>query len=536
MPGKTSQWNSNEIVGDEKLVDVVDLAIVGAGPTGLLSAILARQLGLTVCILDAKEGTIQHGGADALNPRTQQYLEIAGNFEKGEHEHESILDDLLKKGIKCNTSSTFANGQVASRQSEWWNCLTHTFYSSLVMIGQPYIERLFLSRLDTPVHFSEPALSISNKSSSAGVTINTHKRTVNAKYCIAADGARSLIRNELGIEWEGTKPNMVWTVIDCWIETTYPIAKEIVSLELDGQCRMAWIPRERGMQRFYLLMDGDTDQDNVLAMIRKHMAPHPVDITHVEWLSKFEIKERVASSFVHPSPQGPFILAGDSGHVHSVNGGQGLNTGLADAFNLIWRLSLLVKNPDLPNASKDALLGSYELERRATAKEVVDVAAQLVRSTVTEARTYVDLIHKNSGFITGMGVKYTGLDSPLVIQSQRSIFEAGYRCPDLWLQTPGAYGASRLYEKIVYGRFTLLIIGDSPASRNITSGNILTTFQLRPLSRKKEDNDEEFFGCALVKEGESYAVLVRPDTYIAQVGEVEELTAYMDGLLPGVRE
>lgn len=111
------------------------------------------------------------------------------------------------------------------------------------MIGQPYIERTFVSNLDIPVHYSEPALSFSYTTSPQTVTVETHKRKVTGKYCIAADGARSIIRTELGISWEGTKPNMVWTVIDCWIDTTYPVSREIVALEADGQSRMAWIPR-----------------------------------------------------------------------------------------------------------------------------------------------------------------------------------------------------------------------------------------------------------------------------------------------------
>ena len=126
------------------------------------------------------------------------------------------------------------------------------------------------------------------------------------------------------------------------------------------------------------------------------------------------VKERVATTFLHPTPQGPFILAGDAAHVHSVNGGQGMNTGLSDAFNLIWRLYFSIKCPGLPLATRNAIVESYDLERRATAKGVIDVAAKLVRSTTTEAKHYVDLIEKNSGFITGMGVAYSDMASPLV--------------------------------------------------------------------------------------------------------------------------
>jgi 2-polyprenyl-6-methoxyphenol hydroxylase-like FAD-dependent oxidoreductase len=140
-------------------------------------------------------------------------------------------------------STTYADGEFTSRQSKWWNGISHTFYNNLLMIGQPFIERHFASHIDTPIRYSEPALSFSHTTSPPSVTVHTAKRTVNAKYCLAADGARSFVRNELGIGWEGTKPNMVWAVLDCWIDTTFPITREIVTLQVEGESRMAWIPR-----------------------------------------------------------------------------------------------------------------------------------------------------------------------------------------------------------------------------------------------------------------------------------------------------
>lgn len=84
-----------------------------------------------------------------------------------------------------------------------------------------------------------------------------------------------------------------------------------------------------------------------------------------------------------------------------MNGGQGLNTGMADAFSLAWRLAEVVENPKLrPNVAEE-LIGSYDMERRSTARDVIDVAASLVRDTVKTAKTYVGTIEKNAGYITG---------------------------------------------------------------------------------------------------------------------------------------
>ncbi|PVH97871.1 FAD/NAD(P)-binding domain-containing protein [Periconia macrospinosa] len=500
--------------------DEFDLAIIGAGPTGLLAAVLARQLNLDTIVLDAKDAPLSVGGADAITARTQQYLESA--------------------------STTYADGEFTSRQPTWWNNIPHTFYNTLLMIGQPFIERHLASYLDIPVHYSEPVISLSHdQGPHQTAIIRTANRTIKAKYCLAADGAKSFVRNELGIGWEGTKPNMVWAVLDCWIESTFLLAKEIITLQIDGQSRMAWIPRERGMQRFYILLDGEITLEKAQAEVRRHMAPHPVEFTHIEWFSKFEIKERVASTFLYPTPAGPYILAGDSAHVHSVNGGQGMNTGLSDAFNLIWRIALLIKYPSLPLATQTALLKSYDTERRSSAKEVVDVAAKLVRSTTAEAKHYVELIQKNSGFITGMGVKYTGLESECVRESERSLFKAGERCPDLWLQEESG-ASSRLYQKLRYGRYLLLVIGNDACINKKFKGEFVTVIRLKPLQAKaigvekqseKEDTHEnayrkDAFGSAYVKRDEEYLVLVRPDCYTEFVGGVDEVLQYFNERYP----
>lgn len=104
------------------------------------------------------------------------------------------------------------------------------------------------------------------------------------------------------------------------------------------------------------------------------------------------------------------FLAGDAAHVHSVNGGQGLNTGIADAFSLAWRLALVINQASrLKEGAARTLLQSYDIERRQTAQGVIDVAAALVRDTVHTARQYVGTIEKNAGYITGQSISPSNL-------------------------------------------------------------------------------------------------------------------------------
>ncbi|RYP04506.1 hypothetical protein DL764_004407 [Monosporascus ibericus] len=357
--------------------------------------------------LYAKPGPLELGRADALNARTQQYLEIVG-----------ILGDLLPKGIKCN------KGSFKSRQSHWWTSLEHCFHRNFLMIGQPEVEKELLSRLEgNAVRYGEKVISISE--TETGVTVATDLgRTVGGKYAVAADGARSTVRSALNISFTGTKPEMVWMVLDTFIDTDFPVCSEIITFQLNGQSRVAWIPRERGMARFYVLQEGETTQERAENSIREHLAPYKVDFVKTEWFSTFDVRERIASTFVSNQGTGRVILAGDAAHVHSVNGGQGLNTGIADAFALSWRVITAIKCKILaPGAALD-LIRSYDTERRQVAQEVIDVAARLVRDTVHTAKQYVATIEKNAGYITGMGVSYDGLNSELISESERGLWKA----------------------------------------------------------------------------------------------------------------
>ncbi|KAK8077075.1 FAD binding domain containing protein [Apiospora saccharicola] len=546
-----------------------ELVIIGGGPTGLLCALLARQFGISVSLIDAKQSILEAGRADGLNARTQEYLGVSGT-----------LDSLRPNGIVCNTrttaSSTFANGDFQSRQSDWWTSLEHCLHKNMLIIGQPEVEKTLLAQLKTcrrnyeipglAIHFGHHATSIVEDGE--GVTVLSEgvneygvwsEITTRAQFAIGADGARSMVRPRVGIRFEGTQPQMVWAVLDTFLDTDFPVCPEIISLQLDGQCRVLWIPRERGMARFYIrLLEGETvTQAAAEATIRKHMAPYRVDFLRTEWFSTFEVKERVASEFVSLDGKGRVFLAGDAAHCHSVNGAQGLNTGVADAFGLVWRVAHVIGwmrdgGPDrnAPDHKCSMILKSYNTERRAVAQNAVGVAAQLVRDTRHDARQYVETIEKNAGYITGMGVAYDGLGSPLVVESERGLWKAGRRCPDLAMQLCGTqppgmeldtcrlYGVAR---KFYYGLFLLLVIGhQSHAAPDlqqqfswiantvtlVCSGAVPSLTVPSKLSGLPYAGDWSFV-TDVVGPDDSFIVVVRPDLYIGYVGDKDGLLSYM---------
>ncbi|KAK0661774.1 Aromatic hydroxylase fmpF [Lasiodiplodia hormozganensis] len=489
-----------------------DLTIIGAGPTGLTIALLARKLGLNVFIADKAPTSLPVGRADALNARSQQTLEVVG-----------VLDKLEPKGLKCNTSSTFSDGNFISRQNKWWVSLHNCFRPNFLMIGQADVEAAMHEMLDIPCYHDHEALSIEEFTDANGedfVRTTFKDKVVVSKYAVGADGARSMVRNQLQIPFEGDKPNMNWHVLDTFIDTDFPCCPEIITFQVNGQARISWIPRERGMARFYTLLEDNSraDQARIEAEIRKFLAPHRVDFKATEWFSIFEIKERVARTYF--SPKQRVILAGDAAHIHAVNGGQGLNTGQADAFALAWRLALAVKE------GYHGVLQSYEDERLATARGVIDVAAKLVRSTVKTATEYVELIEKNANYITGMGVTYESNTS--VIQGEPAgIFIPGHRTPDIFLHASENDEGQRLYAARSYGKFLVLSLrGASWNPPSAPWAHWVETWDVSGSAEPKPEVAQKFSKMTNVgvtndkpvEIGEADFVVVRPDMYTGYAG------------------
>jgi 2-polyprenyl-6-methoxyphenol hydroxylase-like FAD-dependent oxidoreductase len=289
------------------------------------------------------------------------------------------------------------------------------------MISQPVIEALLSSHISDKVRYGERVVSISEDDTSVHITTDKGRR-ITSRYAIGADGARSMVRNSLGISFTGTKPEMVWAVLDAFIETDFPQCPEIITFELNGQSRVSWIPRERGLSRFYVMLDGEVTLPRAQESLREHLAPYTIKFREVEWFSTFDgeptfacphskdtthkkiphlVKERIASSFVSKDGKGRVFLAGDAAHVHSVNGGQGLNTGISDAFALAWRIAMVLTHKKIQADQSREVLLSYDTERRTTAEMVINVAAVLVRATAHEAKGYVSAIERRAGYITG---------------------------------------------------------------------------------------------------------------------------------------
>jgi 2-polyprenyl-6-methoxyphenol hydroxylase-like FAD-dependent oxidoreductase len=456
-----------------------DIVIVGAGPVGLMCAYLAQLCGLRTMVLDQSAEPLQVGRADALNARTLQLLEVADLFK-----------ELYPLGKICNTSSVWADGKFISRQSSWWDDLEGCLHQHFLMLGQSFVEQLLDRKLREMGAAVRRLSTVENVrlTENGCVTHLTNGQEIRSKYVIGADGSRSLVRELFNVPFEIVRPQLVWAVLDGVIETDFPKVPEIIVFQAETS-DVAWIPREGKIDRFYVRMDTkDFNVEQAIAKINHALQPHTLSFKEMVWYSRFSVKESVAERF---SIQDRIFLAGDACHIHSVNGGQGLNTGLGDAFNLIWKLNRVI-NFD----ARTELLRTYEEERKPVALSVVETSGELVRSTKqsktgTHAQDYVEIVRKRAGNITGMGIRYgeQGLGGSRLLD-----FEV-YNGTD----------KTRLYSLLNYTQFTLLLFGERKVDLNVP--DFVKVIHIFP----KKCRADYWIENSPYK---NQAILVRPDSYI----------------------
>ncbi|QEY52072.1 FAD-binding protein [Legionella longbeachae] len=481
---------------------ITDIVIVGAGPVGLMCAYLGQLCGMQTVIVDKSDGPLEVGRADALNARTLQLLELV-----------NLFDELYPLGKTCNTSAVWAHGKFISRQSSWWDDLEGCLHKHFLMLGQSYVEKLLdrkLKEIGASVKRSAAVENIEiNKEGCLTTLSNKEGIRIQSRYVIGADGSRSFVRNHFKIPFEIIRPQIIWAVIDGIIDTDFLKVPEIIVFQAETS-DVAWIPREGEIDRFYVRMDTkEFTLEEAINKINHAIQPHTLRFKEIVWFSHFSVKESLAEKFC---VQDRIFLAGDACHIHSVNGGQGLNTGLADAFNLIWKLNMVINFGASPK-----LLQSYENERKPVAQSVIETSGELVRSTKysqngTHAQDYVKIVQKRAGNITGMGICYGHQELNGSRLFDFEIFNGSIK--------------TRLYSLLDYTKFALLIFSDCAVDLNVPEFiKVIQIYSYEQQANYWTHNTQY----------REHAILVRPDSYIESstlLDKVESLFDWSFGKTP----
>lgn len=341
------------------MADRTDVLIVGAGPTGLVLALWLARLGVRARIVDktAEPGTTSR--ALAVQGRT---LEFYGQI--------GLADSVVQRGWKAAAINLWVAGKKAA----------HTVFGNIGSDISPYPfalifpqdehERLLIDRLaEAGVHVERRTELLRFEETSGRLLAHLKRPDVSEEQCEAAyiagcDGARSTVREALGIGFPGGTYSHLFYVADVQasgatmngeIHVALDRADFLALFPLDGQSRARLVGTVSDEAAKDKELSWDDISKQVLEWIR-------IDIQRVNWFSTYRVHHRVAHHFA----RGRTFLLGDAAHIHSPVGGQGMNTGIGDAVNLAWKLAAVLQERADPS-----ILETYEAERIAFARRLV---------------------------------------------------------------------------------------------------------------------------------------------------------------------
>lgn len=337
-----------------------DVAIVGAGPVGLMIANYLGQRGVNVTLVEKLDTLIDYPRAIGLDDESLRTFQAVGLADKV-LPHTTpwhAMRFLTPKG-RC-----FADIQPKTDEFGW---------SRRNAFIQPLADRVLFDGLqrfsNVKVLFSRELDSFEQSDSAVVLNLkDQHGRSerLNARYLIGCDGGNSLVRRSLDISFEGkTAPNQ-WIVVDI---ANDPLATPHVYLCCDPVRPYVSAALPHGVRRFeFMVMPGETETElskpeNLRRLLSK-VLPNPDRIELIR-SRVYTHNARLAGRF----RQGRVLLAGDAAHIMPVWQGQGYNSGMRDALNLAWKLALVIKG-----LAADSLLDSYEQERRDHAKAMINLS------------------------------------------------------------------------------------------------------------------------------------------------------------------
>jgi 2-polyprenyl-6-methoxyphenol hydroxylase-like FAD-dependent oxidoreductase len=271
--------------------------------------------------------------------------------------------------------------------------------------------------------------------------------TLTADWLVGCDGAHSAVRHGLGFTFDGTTQPSDWYLADGHISGLEPQDRLHIFWHKDGI--LAFFPITAGRWRVIADLGPATGDghhaDPTLQEVQSLITLRGTDgivIKDAYWLASFRINERKVSKY----GSGRAFLAGDAAHIHSPAGGQGMNTGMQDAFNLAWKLSLVIGG-----VCKASLLDSYSVERSAVGDMVLRNAGRLtdaaiVRNPILQglrnavvkfALGFPQLGHRVGNMLAELDIGYP--KSPLTVEGAHrpSGTKAGARWPDRLPSDPG---------------------------------------------------------------------------------------------------
>jgi 2-polyprenyl-6-methoxyphenol hydroxylase-like FAD-dependent oxidoreductase len=471
-----------------------DVLICGAGAAGLSLAIDLARRGVDFRLIEKAETPFAGSRGKGIQPRSQEIFEDYG-----------IVDRLFATGGSYppirgySPDGSFVDSPFGDAGAP---TPAEPYYAPL-MVPQFLTEAVMRERLAELDHRPEFGRELTGFSQDAeGVSAQVGNEIVRARYLVGADGGRSSVRHELGVDFPGETLGARAIVADVELEGLsadawhrFGLGSRQISL-----CPLAGTPLFQIQAPVPLEGDVDVTAAGLTALVAGRTGRN-IAVHSVIWASVYSISARLADRY----RVGRVFLAGDAGHTHPPTGGQGLNTSLQDGYNLGWKLAAVL------GGAPEKLLATYDEERRPIAAGMLGMARRLLeemkQGTIWRGRETRQL-----------DLGYTG--TSLALQtSERDGLQAGDRAPDAPMRS-AAGQATRLFLLFQGPHWTLLGYEADRAAIKPRSG-----LRVRVVGSRGDlvDDGGHFQDAYGLSPGEW--ALIRPDGYIGAVVGAEELPA-----------
>ncbi len=502
-----------------------DVIIVGAGPTGLTAANEARRHGLSVRIFDRKPHRSTVSKALVVHARTLEAFESMG-----------VAAQVVAAGVHFETlrviPGTGATPVPVDLMNLDWGDTRYGYWLSLPQYETERCLEEHLNAQGTEVSWGCGFAGLTSFDDHVAVDIDLgdgSQRTYTARWLVGCDGGRSPVRQAAEIPFDQQEINQTFVIADALGEAPIPENHGTSCMSDEGALFFVPMPepgRWRVIAHVPDAVDGeriDIDVPYVEALIRSRLG-FDFGTRDLSWTSQFTLKQGVARRY----RAGRVFIAGDAAHLHSPVGGQGLNTGVQDAFALLWRLALAKRAP----TAAPLLLDSYGTERRTVAASMVRNTTRAtrivtlhrgilakVRSLVARHALRLQRVQHQLGRGVGMlDVAYT--DTPVGLREARSKLGVGARTPDL----RGADGP--LHLQLSTRRHTVVLVPrDDSAEHAKTVASARAELQARGVeARVWRRAPGDVAAQSPSPFGDADVVIVRPDRVVAALGRGLDLS------------
>ena len=508
----------------------VNVLVVGAGPTGLTLAAQLLQAGMTVRLIDrAVQQPPDHSRAMVLHARTLELYERFGMVQAAREQGVSyrgfniVTPDGYRRHVELDVLKTL-----------------QTPFPMMLGLPQHKTEALLSERLTRLGGQAERGVELTSYTQDATLVTAQLRYADNtaegmtADWLVGCDGSKSAVREAAGIAFEGDTYDELCMVGDITVQWSLPDAELYVMAHPDGivaafphlgpgNFRVVVVRPHSAIATSRALTQGEFEAH------LKELVPIPFQITAARFMSNYRLHHRVAAQF----RKGRVLLAGDAAHVHSPVGGQGMNTGIQDAFNLAWKLAAVSMHGAPP-----WVLDTYDSERRRVATRLVKftdgffgmlasktLLGRIVRRVLPRvaplALRFGNIQRKGLGFMSQLHIRYR--HSPLSCDGAPGTLRAGDRAPDATVHNTHSQADVRLFQLFADGVYTLLIFADAtdtlvkalealPQHYGDVLHNVVVA-RTRALAQGYVDSSGQAYAAYDVREPAAF--LIRPDGYVA---------------------